>query len=635
MKKSIALFLLLFIPWLCQAATPNQLMQLIDYVGVDYGGAVQDGAVVNPEEYGEMRDFVAGIRGQVAALPVTEVKGQLLEQARELAGLVEQQADPAEIKALTATMRQTLIGGYAVSVTPRQAPDLAAASALYAHQCAGCHGVSGQGDGPLAKGLNPPPTNFLDRERYRQRSLLGLYNTITQGLEGTAMQPHAELSEHERWGLAFYVGQLAASPAERTRGKALWEAAGKSPELARPSYFTTHSLFEIEEKYGRDGATLAAYLRAHPGPLFDAAGGRPLATSLELLAQSLGSYRQGKRELAYQQAVAAYLDGFELVEGNLDAVDPGLRRQIESAMTAYRNLIRQRAPLAEVVAQSQGIQRQIDRAQERMDNTSLSGLPAFVGALVILLREGLEALLVIAALAAFLVKTQRRDGLVYLYYGIAGALALGGLTWIAANTVIDISGTQRELVEGFAALFAALVLLSVGLWMHSKTSAVQWKHFIESSLKKHLGKGTLWGLAGLSFVAVYREMFEVVLFYQALWVQSTVDGRGMIVSGLLVALLLLLVLGWLILRYSTRLPLRQFFAVSGLFMFLLAFVFTGKGIAALQEAGKLPINPIHFPSFELLGIYPNLESLSIQAGLVLVALFLLWRSGRPNKTIAH
>ena len=115
----------------------------------------------------------------------------------------------------------------------------------------------------------------------------------------------------------------------------------------------------------------------------------------------------------------------------------------------------------------------------------------------------------------------------------------------------------------------------------------------------------------------------MVLFYQALWIQTSRQGQSMIFTELLIAVILLLLLGWLILRYGTRLPLRQFFSVSGLFMFLLAIVFTGKGIAALQEAGRLPMNMIDIPQIDLLGIYPNLEGILAQSVLALIAIALL------------
>jgi len=374
-----------------------------------------------------------------------------------------------------------------------------------------------------------------------------------------------------------------------------------------------------------------AYLRAQPEEFFHVSSGSQLLEfSRTRLTDSLAAYAAGDRDEAYAIAVEAYLEGYELMESNIGVVDPGLGTETEAAMTDYRNLIRKDAPLALLETSVENIGALLDTIEVRLDKTALSGKTAFVSALLILLREGLEALLVVAALAAFLIKTDRRDGLIYLYAGIGGAFLAGGATWVAANTWVDISGAHRELAEGFAALFAALMLFSVGFWMQRKSSAQQWRIFIENRLQRHLGAGTLWGLAGLSFIAVYREIFEVVLFYQALWVQTSPQGQSMIFTGLLAAAALLLVLGWLILRYSTRLPLRQFFAFSGLFMFVLAFVFTGNGIAALQEAGKIPLDPINMPAIRLLGIYPNMQSLGVQLLLVVITVIMLYYSG-PGK----
>ena len=146
--------------------------------------------------------------------------------------------------------------------------------------------------------------------------------------------------------------------------------------------------------------------------------------------------------------------------------------------------------------------------------------------------------------------------------------------------------------------------------------------------------GTLWGLAGLSFIAVYREVFETILFYQALWLQVDQQGQGMTLAGVGTAAATLAVLAWLVMRYSARLPLRQFFGITGVFMFVLAVVFAGKGVAALQEAGKLPVNPIDFPRIELLGVYPNMEGLVLQFGLVAVALLLVFARSRGDRQAA-
>ncbi len=624
MKTLLSGLLLLLAHSVVLASEPlQQFQQLVDYVGVDYQDAVRDGRVLNQTEYEEMLDFSGALVDLALQLPEAPEREALVERARRMQMLVREKADSARVSALAGEMRQQLIAAYGLEVVPAQAPDLARGKALYAEQCVACHGAGGKGDGPLAAKLDPRPTDFTDLERYRERTLYGLYNTITQGVSGTAMRSFASLPEKDRWALAFYVGQLAPA----THGLAGKMAPGSDVSLDARE-LTTLTPAEVESSKGQAGAQVMAWLRMHPDAVLGNTGTGGLELAAQKLEQSLAAYRQGNRKAAHDLAVSAYLDGFEPLEGNLDAVDGGLRRGIEEAMTRYRSLIKQNVPSAELTRQAAQVKELLDRAGQALSSNGLSPATAFSGALVILLREGLEAILVLAALAAFLIKTGRRDGLRYLYLGTGGALVLGFTTWLISEKVVAIGGAGRELTEGFAALFAALMLFYVGFWLHSKTSAAQWKRYIQGSVQKALGQGTLWGLAGLAFIAVYREIFETVLFYQALWMQAGTQGQGMILTGFLVATAVLAVLGWLILRYSTRLPLRQFFSVTTIFMFVLAAVFAGKGIAALQEAGKLPVNLVDFPRIELLGIYPNLEGLSVQLVMVILAALVLWKGTR-------
>ncbi len=622
MKKLAAIVLLMLVtPGLAVASDQvRQLIQLIDYIGVDYAGAVAGGRVVDQGEYAEMQDFAAAVVEGLTRLPDPGDRDALLDQGRRLHGLIARRAGAERVRALTAELREGLIGRFGLQVIPLQALDLAGAQRLFARDCAACHGADGRGDGPRASSMDPAPTDFHDRDRYRRRTLFGLYNTITQGVSGTTMPAFAGLSEAQRWSLAFHVGRLATTADERARGEALWQGSG--PRLGAEA-LTTLSPEQAEQRWGGQGAALMAYLRSRPAQVFqgDAA---PLNYARERLAESLQAYRSGGRERAYRLAVQAYLEGFELVENALDAVDGGLRHEVEAAMTDYRNQVRAGADVAAlepVYARLRGL---LDQADARLGSTALSGSAAFVSAFVILLREGLEALLVVAALAAFLIKTRRRDGLPYLYGGLLGALLAGGLTWLAAATFIDLGGAQRELTEAVAALVAAGVLFYVGFWLHSKTSAAQWRRFIEGSVRKALGRGTLWGLSALAFIAVYREVFETVLFYQALWIQTEPAAQGFIISGLVGAGAMLALLAWLILRYSTRLPLRQFFAATGVFMFALAIVFAGKGVAALQEAGRIAQSPVDLPSIGILGIYPNLQGLAVQGAMLALALAMLF-----------
>ena len=619
----IALWALFSLPAVAAPDMPK-LVQLVDYVGVDYREAVADGAVINDAEYAEMRDFTRAIEEQTGGLPANAANAAIREQARRLAQLVEQRAAPAQVTALATELRHTLVRAFDVVVVPRKAPDLQRARQLFADNCAACHGFTGRGDGVQARGMEPPPTDFTDTERYAQRTLYGLYSTLSNGVDETAMRGFAELSEDDRWNLAFLVGGMAADSADSSTGQTLIAARAPAAALAELRRFSVTTPAEARAEFGAAGAQVMAFLRSQPQQLF--ANAAPLDFARDTLAASVDAYHAGQPDTAYELAVAAYLEGFELVEQSLDIVDRDLRNRVEIAMTDYRNLLRGDAAIDAVAQQAAEVQNLLDTVAERLNSSSLSAEAAFISAFLILLREGLEAILVVAALAAFLIKTERRDALPYLHAGWGSALVLGFATWVIAAYFVDFSGASRELTEGIAAIVAMLVLFYVGFWMHSRTSARQWQQFIDGSVQKALSTGTLWGLAGLSFIAVYREVFETILFYQTLWVQADGAAQGMLVSGFGSGVVVLALLAWLILRYSTRLPLRQFFAATSVFMFVLAIVFAGKGIAALQEAGKLPVDPVAFPRIDLLGIYPNMQGLALQGALLALAALIFWNT---------
>lgn len=627
MYRHLPLFLLLLGAGPAHAGELQQLLQLIDYVGVDYAEAVGGGRVINSNEYEEMLDFSAGIQQLVAGLPEGDTRALLQKQADKLAEQIDGKGPPQEITTVTTRMRLAVINGYQVTAIPREPPDLKHAALLYMEQCASCHGKAGDGSGLLAARMDPPPVNFRDHERYSQRTLYGLYNTITQGVPDTAMRSYHDLSAGERWALAFYVGHFAAEQTAQDVDSERLVAAPALKSLLDVQKLTVTTPAEAVSDYGEVGGHLMAWLRVHPEILFTQHS--PLTFSRLRLDDVLEAYRSGDRKLAYQLAIEAYLEGFELVEQGVTAVDPRLRAEIEQSMTGLRMLIREDAPLAELEADVVAIKHQLDLAGDLLDRRGLSGVAAFTAAFFILLREGLEALLIVAALAAFLIKTGHRNNLRYLHYGWIGAVVAGLLTWWASVSVIEISGVRREVTEGLAALTATAVLFYVGFWLHDKTSVAQWKQFIEDNVKRALSTGTLWGFAGLSFIAVYREAFETILFYQALWVQADPAGRSMAFAGFGTGVVVLAVLAWWVMRYSARLPLRQFFNITGLLMFVLALIFAGKGVATLQEAGYVPLIPIGIPRVELLGIYPNLPGLLLQFGLLLLALYLWF--GLPGK----
>ena len=475
--------------------------------------------------------------------------------------------------------------------------------------------TAGRGDGPAAKGLEPAPSDFHDAERMAQRSVYGLYNTITLGVAGTSMSAFGRLGEAERWALAFHVATLGA-PQERLReGGALWkagEARGAFPDLTNVA---TLSANEVGERFGERAAAVQAWLRANPEALA-AIKPAPLAFTRAKLAEAPAHYAQGDRAAARDAAIRGYLEGFELVEASLANVDAGLAREIERRMLDLRAAIERGEPPGAVADQVRAIEALLAAAERTLGAGDLSPATAFASAFLILLREGLEAILVLAAILAFAAKTGRRDALPYVHTGWIAALALGAVTWAAATWFIEISGANRELTEGVTALAAAAMLLYVGWWLHGKSYAQAWARFVRDRVGQALAKRTLWAMAAVSFFAVYREMFEIVLFYQALWAQAGESGRSAVLGGMAAAALALAVIGFVIFKYSVRLPIGPFFAATSFLLALLAVVFTGHGVAALQEAGVIRVTRLGFEPVTLLGIYPTVEALGAQAAVL-------------------
>ncbi|MHB1352622.1 MAG: FTR1 family protein [Thiobacillus sp.] len=596
------------------AHTAQTIAHMLDYVAVDYPEFVRDGKVLDAAEYQEQSEFSVQVIEQLRKLPDNPAKAGLLRQAETLNARIAARAPGDAVSRLAGELRQGVIDAWKIAIAPRRAPDLRGAARLYAAQCASCHGAEGKGDGMLARGLEPAPADFHDVTRMRQRSVYGLFNTISLGVAGTSMGGFAALSEEDRWALAFYVASLATPPEVAQKGAAVFAADGKDLPFANLRALATVTENEVLARHGEDGATAFAWLKQNPAEATNAAE-PPLAFAGRHLDESLAAYRAGDVTRAQRLAVTGYLEGFELAEASLDASDRALRQEIETQMTAYRNLLRAGASVADAEKQAALLHTLLARAADHLESGGLSPLAALLGAFFILVREGLEALLVVAAIVAFLVKTERREALPYIHVGWIGALGLGALTWFVASYVIAISGAGREVTEGITALAASAILLYVGFWLHDKSHAERWKAFVGRHLGNALTRGTLWALTGVSFLAVYREAFETVLFYQALWQQAE-NARSSVLAGAGLGAGTLAVLGWLIFRFGLRLPIGRFFAASSTLLALLAVIFAGHGVAALQEAGWLPLDPVNFIEVPVLGIYANAQALWLQGGLL-------------------
>ncbi|MGE4062782.1 MAG: cytochrome c/FTR1 family iron permease [Rhodospirillaceae bacterium] len=630
----------LALPAIAQTSAPvgdptadvRQIWQLVDYIAVDYVEAVENGAVKNEGEYAEMTEFAALAHKRIGALPAREGQAALVAEAEALKTAIAGMASPADVANLANALSAAIVTIYPIPVAPAKAPDLAPAAALYREHCGACHGMEGRGDGETGVHLDPPPIDFTDHARAKVRSAYALYEVITQGVADTGMASFDTLPEDQRWALAFYVGNMSATPELRAEGEKLWNdnAAARAavPDLATLTAITEEKLAAV---VGADQArALNAFLRNDPARADrPAAGGLTVARTR--LAESVKAYEAGDAGAAGALALSSYLDGFEPVEALLRTRDSDLLARVETAMGQYRTRIAAEAPAAEVAAQAAVLRGLFDATDAALAPSADDSTTAFIAAFTILVREGVEALLVVVAMIGFLSKVERRDVLPYVHGGWAAALAAGLVTWGLAAYAFDIDGASRELTEGFAALFAAVILLAVGIWMHQKSLAGRWQAYLKERISSALSKRSAWFLFGLAFVAVYREVFETILFYIALWARGNV---GEIVGGFIAGVAALVVITVVMLRTSKRLPISQFFAASSALVAILAVVLAGKGVAALQEGGHLPPSVVDFPRIEMLGIYPSLYSLMAQLAVIVVIVlgyFYNTRSAAPAK----
>lgn len=601
-------------PTLAEApADATKALHLLDYIGADYPPTVRDGQVVDDGEYREQQEFSGVLAELIKGLPDNPERSALAQGVQGLREAIEQRQDGAGVARQARQLGARLAVAYEVSQAPVITPDPARGAALYAQNCSICHGDSGLGDGPAGTGLEPPPANLRSVERLDHLSLFDLYNTLGLGIEGTEMPSFADqLDERQRWDVAAYIASFTADP-QAAKGDKAWNLA----DLAR------QTPAEVAASEGAGAVAAFRAQRAQP-PQAKRGPAQLLEYTASTLDKSLAAYRAGDHDQAYDLSVAAYLEGFELVESSLDNIDTQARKDTEKSLMAYRQSLQDGLPVAQAEQRLAEAKAKLDEAAKLLGSDGLSWSLSYISGLLILLREGLEAILVLAAILAFLRNTGQQSAVRSVNIGWGLALVAGFATWALAAYVIDVGGAQRELLEGCTALFAAVMVLWLGVWMHDRRHAAAWQDYIKSSL---VSGGGRFGFAVLAFFSVYRELFEVILFYETLWLQAGPAGHQAVLAGGATALVLLMGLAWVILRGSAKLPLSLFFSINAALLCALSVVFAGHGVKALQEAGVLGTRPVAFFEFDWLGIHADAYSLSAQV-LALLAIVVLYGRSR-------
>ncbi|MBI3167568.1 MAG: FTR1 family iron permease [Chloroflexi bacterium] len=365
-----------------------------------------------------------------------------------------------------------------------------------------------------------------------------------------------------------------------------------------------------------------------------------------LLNEMLVSVREGR----YADAESTRLEAYAIFESGpeqrLVHRAPILSRELEGlfwegteGQKGLATLLAEKASAEDIAASTDQLNVKLNEAQDFL-SLGMSGFLAVVNSMVIILREGLEAVLILGAILGYLRATNSpRKFSAWVYLGTVAAIVLSVLTWWAAQSLITISVASREIIEGVASLLAVAVLFYVTNWLFEKVYVVDWIVFVKEQVGKALNTGSALALAGLGFTVVYREGFETVLFYQALSFDAQASSVWL---GFIIGSLIIFAVAYAILKLSKRLPLKPFFTVTGLLLMLLAFNFMGSGIRELQEAGIISAHlltwmPENLILMELFGIFPTLETALAQVLFLLILLatfsYSLWRKKKaliPN-----
>ncbi|WP_298433590.1 FTR1 family protein [Geobacter sp.] len=339
--------------------------------------------------------------------------------------------------------------------------------------------------------------------------------------------------------------------------------------------------------------------------------------------KAIALYEKGERKEASILVQGAYFDVFEAsgMEAKIGARDANFKGRLEGHFSKIAGQMKNGAPVEEIQGTFAMLKRDFEKGADMLGKGKDSPMTLFFYSLMIILREGIEAILIITAIIAYLVKTGNREKIKVIYNGCIAAIGLSLVTALLVKWVFEISAARQEAMEGWTMLLASVVLFSVSYWLISKAEAQKWVSYIKGRVGDSVSSNSLKALWFTAFLAIYREGAETVLFYQALAADSSSASGLTAVAGGFVLGSVLLVGFFLAMRYgAVKLPIRPFFLCTGTLLYYMAFVFAGKGMMELI-AGKLfePSLISWVPTVDFIGVYPYLQTLIPQLFIVLAA----------------
>jgi len=352
----------------------------------------------------------------------------------------------------------------------------------------------------------------------------------------------------------------------------------------------------------------------------------------------------GRIQEALTTARSAYLDSYERVEIPLRPIDPDFTLDMEIKFAELRNLIQSNAGYEQVLKKTSEIKSGLDESERLVSGTGIiAPTIAFSTSFSLIFREGLESALIIGAILTYLEASRNDRFKKHVYYGIIIAAGATAVTWFIAQYIIELSGASRELIEAIAGISAVAVLFWVSFWVLNKIETKKWIEFVKAKVWKATTTGSLMVFVMLSFFTVYREGFETVLFYQAIFSFAKYM-EWYVIAGLISGLVVIIGVALVVRRIGKKLPLRALFGFTMGIGAYMSIAFIGNAVREFQELGYIPTTPLIgiVPRFDInlatmTGIHPTLESVIAQVILLSIyvvgSLYILVIQPKRQKSI--
>lgn len=334
--------------------------------------------------------------------------------------------------------------------------------------------------------------------------------------------------------------------------------------------------------------------------------GITLKQAIELLKEGLEAFKSGDKS-AGQSKVRKFIEIWPTVEGDVSTRNASLYTKVETE-----------TPVIMVKGGEKQYQEKLQNLITELSQIDTKAEYTFVDAMFILLREGVEALLIVLALVSGLKAANQKKGLKWVYAGaVAGILASIVIAVVLQKLFPAVSsGTNREIIEGFVGIFAVIMMIGIGVWLHSKSSLKAWKDYMDRKMNVVLSTGSFISMFALSFLAVFREGAETILFYAGILPLISVQN---LITGISAAVIILIIIALALTYASSKIKVHRVFFILTWMIYFLAFKMLGVSIHMLQVVGVIPLHVIHFiPTVEILGIYANVEVFISQLILILI-----------------